>query len=35
MNDTGMNTEAITRVIDMMAPDISFMASMLAVSALL
>ena len=28
MNDTGMNTDAITRVIEMMAPEISFMASM-------
>ena len=35
MNDTGMNTDAITRVIEMMALEISFMASIDAVSALL
>ena len=34
MNDTGMNTEAITKVMDMMAPDISFMASIAATRAL-
>ena len=28
MNDTGINTDAITSVMEMMAPDISFMASM-------
>ena len=33
MNDTGMNTEAITSVMEMIAPEISFMASMDAVSA--
>ena len=32
MNDTGINTEAITKVIEMMAPEISFMASIEAVS---
>ena len=35
MNDTGTNTAAITRVIDMIAPEISFMASIAAVSELL
>ena len=35
MNDTGMNTDAITSVMEMMAPEISFMASMDAVRALL
>ena len=35
MNDTGMNTEAITSVMEMIAPDISFMASIEAVSGLL
>ena len=33
MNDTGINTDAITKVMDMIAPEISFMASMDAVSA--
>ena len=33
MKDTGMNTADITRVIDMMAPDISFIASIDAVRA--
>ena len=32
MNDTGMNTDAITSVIEMIAPEISFMASIDAVS---
>ena len=35
MNDTGMNTAAITRVMEMMALEISFMASMAAVNELL
>ena len=35
MNDTGTNTADITSVMEMMAPEISFMASMDAVSALL
>lgn len=35
MNDTGTNTADITRVMEMMAPEISFMASMDAVRALL
>ena len=35
MNDTGTNTADITRVIEMMAPEISFIASMAAVKALL
>ena len=35
MNDTGINTAAITKVIEMIAPEISFMASIEAVSALL
>ena len=35
MNDTGINTEAITNVMEMIAPDISFIASIDAVSALL
>ena len=33
MNDTGMNTDAITSVIEMMAPEISFIASILACNA--
>ena len=33
MNDTGMNTADITRVIEMMAPDISLMASIDALRA--
>jgi len=33
MNDTGMNTADITSVMDMMAPDISLMASIDAVRA--
>ena len=35
MNDTGTNTADITNVIEMMALEISFMASIDAVSALL
>ena len=35
MNDTGTNTAAITRVIEMIAPEISFMASIEAVSEFL
>ena len=35
MNDTGMNTDAITKVIEIMAPEISFMASIDAVRELL
>ena len=35
MNDTGMNTDAITSVMEIIAPEISFMASIEAVSALL
>ena len=33
MNDTGMNTSIITRVIDIRAPEISFIASMEALRA--
>ena len=33
MNDTGTNTAAMTSVIDMMAPEISFIASIEAVRA--
>ena len=35
MKDTGTNTAAITNVMEMMAPEISFMASMAAVFELL
>ena len=35
MNDTGTNTADITSVMEMIALEISFMASILAVSALL
>ena len=35
MNDTGINTADITSVMEMMAPEISFIASIEAVSALL
>ena len=35
MNETGMNTDAITRVMEMIALEISFIASIDAVSELL